>query len=126
METYRITNLRGLKDRTGNRAKQMTKQASAPKLHAPKMSKRSHRLTRKCNHPSAWPWLAGGRDTDAAAPPPNKPVCSHGRSRLGKQAEGCASCRGRDRDFELEPQLNGDVHEDEMTHALPSLPPPPF
>lgn len=52
LETYRITNLRGRNDSTGNRAKQMTKQASAPKLQAPNMSKRSHRLTRKHSYVS--------------------------------------------------------------------------
>lgn len=45
MRTYRMTNFRGFSDRTGNRAKQMTKQARAPRLQAPKMSNRSHRLT---------------------------------------------------------------------------------
>lgn len=45
VDTYRMTNLRGRTDRTGNRAKQMTKQARAPKLHAPKTNKRSHLLT---------------------------------------------------------------------------------
>src|SRR4051794_19663872 len=43
--TYRITNLDGLKERTGKRAKQMTKQARAPRLQAAKTSIRSHRLT---------------------------------------------------------------------------------
>lgn len=45
MRTYRMTNFRGFSDRTGNRAKQMTKQARAPRLQAVKMSNRSHRLT---------------------------------------------------------------------------------
>jgi hypothetical protein len=44
--SYRITNLRGLVIRTGQRAKQSTKQARAPKLQAPKINKRSQRLTR--------------------------------------------------------------------------------
>ncbi len=43
--TYRITNLRGRRESTGKRAKQMTKQTKAPRLQAPKMSNRSHRLT---------------------------------------------------------------------------------
>jgi hypothetical protein len=44
-ETYRITNLRGLRDRTGNRVKQMTKQAAAARLQKANTSMRSHRLT---------------------------------------------------------------------------------
>ena len=43
--TYRITNLRGLSERTGNRVKQITKHASAARLQAPKTNNRSHRLT---------------------------------------------------------------------------------
>lgn len=43
--TYKMANLRGLSDRTGNKAKQMTKQARAAMLKAPKTSSRSHRLT---------------------------------------------------------------------------------
>lgn len=43
--TYRMTNLRGLRDSTGKRAKQMTKQASAPRLQAPNINNRSHLLT---------------------------------------------------------------------------------
>lgn len=43
---YRITNLRGLVMRTGQRAKQRTKHARAPRLQAPNMSSRSQRLTR--------------------------------------------------------------------------------
>lgn len=43
--THRIANLRGLRDRTGNNAKQITKQASAARLQPPKISRRSHRLT---------------------------------------------------------------------------------
>lgn len=45
--TYRMTNFLGRSERTGNRAKQMTKQARAARLQAPKTSIRSHRLTRK-------------------------------------------------------------------------------
>ena len=41
-----MTNLRGFGNRTGQKAKQMTKQAKAPTLQAPKINKRSHRLTR--------------------------------------------------------------------------------
>lgn len=43
--TYNITNLRGLRERTGNRVKHMTKQAKAARLQAPKTINRSHRLT---------------------------------------------------------------------------------
>ena len=43
--TYRVANLLGLSHRTGNRAKQRTKQTSAPTLHAPKTNRRSHLLT---------------------------------------------------------------------------------
>ena len=43
--TYSIANFRGLNDKTGNKAKQITKHAKAARLHAPKMSNRSHRLT---------------------------------------------------------------------------------
>lgn len=43
--TYKITNLRGRRDRTGNRVKQMTKQAAAARLQKAKTSRRSHRLT---------------------------------------------------------------------------------
>jgi len=46
VDPYRITNFRGLVIRTGQRAKQSTKQARAPRLQAPKISKRSQRLTR--------------------------------------------------------------------------------
>jgi hypothetical protein len=45
METHKMANLRGLSDKTGNKKKQIMKQTAAPKLHAPKMSIRSHRLT---------------------------------------------------------------------------------
>lgn len=44
--TYRIANLRGLMAKAGNRKKQIRKQTAAPRLHAAKMSIRSHRLTR--------------------------------------------------------------------------------
>lgn len=44
-DTYKMANLRGLSDKTGNRAKQMTKHAKAATLKAPKMRSRSHRLT---------------------------------------------------------------------------------
>lgn len=43
--TYRIANLRGFNIRAGKRKKQMTKQASAPRLQPAKMSSRSHLLT---------------------------------------------------------------------------------
>jgi hypothetical protein len=43
--TYRIANLRGFSESTGNRKKQITKQTAAPRLHAEKMSIRSQRLT---------------------------------------------------------------------------------
>lgn len=40
-----MTNFDGLSDRTGKRKKQMTKQARAPKLQAPKIINRSHLFT---------------------------------------------------------------------------------
>ena len=43
--TYRITNLRGLKESTGKSVKQITKQARAARLQAAKTINRSHRLT---------------------------------------------------------------------------------
>ena len=43
--TYKMANFRGFNDKTGNRTKQITKQAKAARLQAPKMSSRSHRLT---------------------------------------------------------------------------------
>jgi len=43
--TYRIANLRGLRERTGNSAKQITKQANAAKLQPPNTSILSHLLT---------------------------------------------------------------------------------
>jgi len=43
--TYRIANLRGLRERTGNSAKQSTKQANAAKLQPPKINILSHLLT---------------------------------------------------------------------------------
>lgn len=43
--TYSIANLRGFSDKTGNRKKQITKQAKAPRLQAAKTRSRSHRLT---------------------------------------------------------------------------------
>lgn len=45
LDTHRMASLRGRSDMTGKRAKQMTKQASAARLQAPKISIRSHRLT---------------------------------------------------------------------------------
>lgn len=45
MTTYRITNFLGRNDRTGKRKKQITKQARAPRLQAPKIIIRSHLLT---------------------------------------------------------------------------------
>jgi len=44
-DTYKMANLRGLSDKTGNKAKQMTKQANAATLKTPKTRRRSHRLT---------------------------------------------------------------------------------
>lgn len=43
--TYRTTNFLGFKDRTGSRAKQMTKQAMAARLQTAKIINRSQRLT---------------------------------------------------------------------------------
>lgn len=43
--TNRIANFRGFSDRTGKRKKQITKQANAAALHAPKTRSRSHLLT---------------------------------------------------------------------------------
>lgn len=53
MRTYRMTNFDGLSDRTGKRKKQMTKQARAPRLQAPKIINRSHLFT-----VVASPWAA--------------------------------------------------------------------
>ena len=43
--TYKMANFLGVTMRTGNKAKQMTKQAKAAKLQAPNTSSRSHLLT---------------------------------------------------------------------------------
>lgn len=43
--TYRIANLRGFAIIIGHKAKQRTKQASAPKLQPPNINNRSHLLT---------------------------------------------------------------------------------
>lgn len=43
--TYRIANLRGFRESTGNNAKQITKQANAAKLQPPNISILSHLLT---------------------------------------------------------------------------------
>ena len=43
--TNNIANFRDCTSKTGNKAKQITKQAKAARLHPPKMSSRSHRLT---------------------------------------------------------------------------------
>jgi hypothetical protein len=40
-----MANLRGLMARTGNKVKQITKQAAAARLNAAKISSRSHLLT---------------------------------------------------------------------------------
>lgn len=40
-----MANLRGFSERTGNKAKQITKQATAARLQPPKISSRSHLLT---------------------------------------------------------------------------------
>lgn len=45
LETYRMANLRGLSESTGNKKKQIKKQTAAPALHAMNTSIRSHRLT---------------------------------------------------------------------------------
>jgi len=45
--TYSTANFRGLNESTGNKKKQMTKQAAAPKLQAENARMRSHRLTAK-------------------------------------------------------------------------------
>ena len=51
-DTYRTANFRGLSVSTGKRKKQIMKQTVAPRLQAPKMSIRSHRLTsdKICEH----------------------------------------------------------------------------
>lgn len=41
-----MANLRGFKESTGKRKKQIKKQTAAPTLQATKMSIRSHRLTK--------------------------------------------------------------------------------
>ena len=43
--TYKMANFLGVTMRTGNKAKQMTKQAKAARLQAPNTSSRSHLLT---------------------------------------------------------------------------------
>ena len=43
--TYSIANLRGFNDKTGNKKKQITKQAKAPRLQAANTRSRSHLLT---------------------------------------------------------------------------------
>lgn len=43
--TYKMANFRGVANRIGNKAKHRIKQMAAAKLHAPKTSSRSHRLT---------------------------------------------------------------------------------
>jgi hypothetical protein len=43
--TYRMANFRGLNERMGRRVKQITIRATAARLNAPKMRRRSHRLT---------------------------------------------------------------------------------
>ena len=43
--THRMANLRGAQARTKKSRMQMVKQTAAPRLHAPKISRRSHRLT---------------------------------------------------------------------------------
>ena len=50
--TYNIANFLGFNDSTGKSAKQMTKHASAARLHPPKIRRRSHRLTARivCQH----------------------------------------------------------------------------
>ena len=46
MPTYKIANFLGFNVRTGIKAKQITKHASAAKLQPPKTRRRSHLLTR--------------------------------------------------------------------------------
>jgi hypothetical protein len=43
--TYKMANFLGVTMRTGNKAKQITKQAKAARLQAPNTSSRSHLLT---------------------------------------------------------------------------------
>jgi len=43
--THKTANFLGFKERTGNKAKQMTKHASAARLHPPNIRSRSHLLT---------------------------------------------------------------------------------
>ena len=57
--TYRTANFRGRRDSTGNRKKQITKHAAAPKLQAAKAIKRSNRLT---NAEEIISKLSGGRE----------------------------------------------------------------
>jgi hypothetical protein len=54
---HRMANLRGFSDSTGKSAKQITKQARAPRLQPPKTSSRSHLL--KVNQPSSSSRLLG-------------------------------------------------------------------
>ncbi len=72
-----MTNLRGFGNRTGQKAKQMTKQAKAPRLQAPKINKRSHRLTR-----SGIPRSAASRQES-----PCSSSGYDGKMRDGKKAE---------------------------------------
>lgn len=64
--TYRIANLRGLRERTGNSAKQSTKQANAAKLQPAKINILSHLLS--ANQPSSSSLLDGaGRGAPGAS-----------------------------------------------------------
>lgn len=53
--TYNTANLRGFNERTGNRTKQITKQAKAARLQPPKINIRSHLLTDMPNRISLAP-----------------------------------------------------------------------
>jgi hypothetical protein len=48
--TYRVANFRGAVTTIGKRKKQMKKHTAAPKLHAKKMRRRSHRLTKQSDY----------------------------------------------------------------------------
>lgn len=116
METYRITNLRGRRDNTGNKAKQMTKQARAPRLQAPKMSKRSHRLTGKQYYVS----VADAEEAANTTPPPSKPL-AHMANRDMANRLGSMLAAG-ELELNLEQQLRWKAHWEAMTHASQSLP----
>jgi len=69
--TYRIANLRGLSERTGNSAKQITKQAKAAKLQPPNMSNLSHLLTVAYKLVNvSWPMCVPVTHAQTSPPPP--------------------------------------------------------